>query len=71
MQVEHDGLALHLVLPRITFPASDTMPEQTADHAEHRSSMIALRRRGGEALWASQSEEGRLAVVFDIDALSV
>jgi hypothetical protein len=70
MQVEHDGLASHLVLPRITFPASDTMPEQIADPVEHRSSMIALRRRGGEALWASQSEEGRPAVIFDNDTLS-
>jgi len=45
MRVEHDGLASHLVLPRITFPASDTMTEQIADPVEHRSSMIALRRR--------------------------
>ena len=63
MQVEHYELATNLVLPRVTFPASDTMTEQIADHAEHRLSMIALRRQGGEALRELPGEEHQLVVV--------
>ena len=57
MQVEHDELAPDLVFPRVTFPASNTMAEQIADHAEHRLSMIALRRQRGEALREPLGEE--------------
>ncbi len=63
MQVEHDELAPHFVFPRVTFPASDTMTEQIADHAEHRFSMIALRRQGGEALRELLGKEDQLVVV--------
>ena len=63
MQIEHDELAPDLVFPCVTFPASDTMPEQIANHAEHRFSMIALRRQGGEAPWELFREEHQLVVV--------
>ncbi len=63
MKVEHDELATNLVFPRVIFPASDTMTEQIADHAEHCFSMIALRRQGGEALRELVGEEHQLVVV--------
>jgi len=63
MHVEHYELASDLVFPCVTFPASDTMPEQIADHAEYRFSMIALRRQGGEAPWELFREEHQLVVV--------
>ena len=63
MQVEHDELAPNLVFPSVTFPASNSMTEQISDHAEHRFSMIALRRQGGEALWELLGEEHQLVVV--------
>ena len=63
MNVEHDDLAPHLVFPRITIPTSCSVIEQIADHAEHRFSMIALRRQGGEALRELLGEEHQLVVV--------
>jgi len=64
MHVEHYELAPDLVFPCVTFPASDTIPEQIANHAEHRFSMIALRRQGGEAPWELFGEEHQLVVVY-------
>lgn len=63
MNVEHDDLAPHLVFPRITIPTSCSVIEQIADHAEHRFSMIALRRQGGEALRELSGKEDHLVVV--------
>ncbi len=63
MQVEHDELAPYLVFPCFTFPASEPMTEQIADHAEHRFSMVALRRQRGEALRELLGEEDQLVVV--------
>ena len=63
MHVEHYELAPNLIFPRVIIPASDTMTEQIADHAEHRFSMIALRRQGGEALRELLGEEHQLVVV--------
>lgn len=63
MQVEHDELASNLVFPRAIFPASCSVIEQIADHAEHRFSMIALRRQRGEALRELSGEEYQLVIV--------
>ncbi len=63
MQVEHDDLAPHLVFPRVIFPASCSVIEQIADHAENRLSMIALRRQRGEALRELSGKEDHLVVV--------
>jgi hypothetical protein len=48
---------------RVDIPVSDTMTEQIADRAEHRFSMITLRRQGGEALRELFDEEYQLVVV--------
>ena len=63
MQVEHDDLASNLIFPCVIIPASYPMTEQIADHAEHRFSMIALRRQGGEAPRELVGEEHQLVVV--------
>jgi len=63
MQVEHDGPASNLVIPCVTFLTPYNMPEQIANRTEHRFSIIALRRQGGEALRELLSEENKLVVI--------
>ena len=63
MNIEHDQLAPNLFFSGNTIPASYSVVEQIADHAQHRLSMIALRRQRGEALWKLFSEEDRPVVV--------
>jgi len=53
MQVEHDELAPNLVFPRVIFPASCSVIEQIANHAENGFSMIALRRQFGKSLFGN------------------
>lgn len=45
------------------FLESYPLSEQIADHAEHRFSMIAPRRQGGEALRKLLGEEHRLTAL--------